>query len=105
MAPGGAEARAEGPQAERRRPTGGAVPDKMWFRLPRLQKFRLPDITASDLRSLGPTHQCVCGCTVFSTYVQFEDYEICWWALDVQCANCGNLLKAPCPVDKPDFQA
>ena len=61
----------------------------------------LPPIQASDFRSIGPTHQCVCGCTVFSTYVQFEDYEICWYALDVQCANCGNLLKAPCPIDKP----
>lgn len=79
----------------------------MWFRLLRLLKNNtaLPPIQASDLRSLGPTHQCVCGGTVFNTYVQFEDFEIVWWGLDVQCASCGNLLKAPCPIDKPDFQA
>jgi len=70
----------------------------MWLRLPRLRKNSLPPIQASDLRGVGPTHQCVCGCTVFSTYVQFDNYEICWYALDVQCANCGNLLKAPCPI-------
>lgn len=77
----------------------------MWFRLLRLLKNResLPPIIAADLRSIGPTHACTCGCTVFNTYVQFEDYEISWYALDVQCANCGNLLKAPCPVDKEEF--
>lgn len=76
------------------------------FRLLRLLKNRpsLPPIQATDLRSVGPTHACVCGCTVFLTYAQFEDYEICWYALDVECANCGNLLKAPCPVDKPEFE-
>lgn len=62
----------------------------------------LPPIQAADLRSIGPTHACSCGCTIFSTYVQFDDYEISWYALDVQCANCGNLLKAPCPIDKPE---
>ena len=77
----------------------------MLLRLLRLLKDNpLPPIIAADLRSVGPTHACTCGCTVFSTYVQFEDYEICWYALDVQCANCGNLLKAPCPVDKPEFE-
>lgn len=74
----------------------------MTFRLLRLLLNRpsLPPVQASDLRSIGPTHACVCGCTVFNTFVQFEDYEISWYALDVQCANCGNLLKAPCPLDK-----
>ena len=77
----------------------------MLLRLLRLLKTEsLPPIVAADLRTLGPTHACSCGCTVFSTFVQFEDYDISWWALDVQCANCGNLLKAPCPVDKPEFE-
>ncbi len=77
------------------------------LRLLRLLKYRqsLPPIVAADLRSIGPTHACTCGCTVFNTYVQFENYEISWYALDVQCANCGNLIKAPCPLDKEDFQA
>ena len=75
------------------------------FRLLRLLKYSqdIPPIQASDLRDVGPTHQCVCGCTVFNTYVQFENYEIVWYALDVQCANCGNLVKVPCPVDKEEI--
>ena len=73
----------------------------MWFRLPTLRKNRVP-IKASDLRSLGPIHQCVCGSTVFVCYVQFEDYDISWWGLDAECASCGNLVKAPCPVDNPE---
>ncbi len=31
-----------------------------------------------------------------------EDYDIAWWHLDGTCANCGNLLTIPCPVDNPD---
>jgi hypothetical protein len=78
----------------------------MGLRLLRLRKNKhsLPPIQASDLRSIGPTHTCVCGCTVFTTYVQFENYDIVWYALDVECANCGNLLKAPCPIDNPENQ-
>jgi hypothetical protein len=67
-------------------------------------KSSLPPIRATDLRSVGPTHTCVCGSSVFTTYVQFENYEIVWYALDVECANCGNLLKAPCPLDNPEAQ-
>ena len=74
------------------------------LRLLSLRKNNIPPITAADLRSIGPTHACSCGCTVFSTFVQFENYEIAWYALDVQCANCGNLLKAPCPIDNPSAE-
>ncbi len=76
---------------------------RMLFRLLRLRKYTpFPPITAADLRSLGPTHSCSCGCTVFNIYAQFDDYNISWWALDGQCANCGNLVKVPCPVDKEE---
>ena len=74
------------------------------LRLLTLRKNNIPPIQAADLRSIGPTHACSCGCTVFNTYVQFENYEIAWYALDVQCASCGNLLKAPCPIDNPEAQ-
>ena len=79
---------------------------RMWFGLLRLLKYRqtLPPITAADLRTLGPVHACSCGCTVFSIYAQFEDYDISWWALDATCANCGNLVRIPCPVDKDEHQ-
>ena len=78
------------------------------LRLPTLRKNRkiyvqmLPEKFATDLRNLGPTHICTCGCTVFETIVSFEDYEISWWFLEGTCLNCGNKLTLPCPVDKPE---
>ena len=78
------------------------------FRLPTLQKNTevilqlLPDEFATDMRDLGPTHICPCGCTVFETLVSFENYEISWWFLDGKCLNCANLVKLPCPVDNPE---
>ena len=78
------------------------------LRLPRLRKKKriwiqfLPDVKAADLRSLGPTHVCPCGCTIFHTMVQFDNYELSWWYLDGECANCGNQVKLPCPVDRPE---
>jgi hypothetical protein len=74
----------------------------MLFRLLRLLKYStpLPPIQAANLRTLGPVHVCSCGSTVFSIFAQFEDYEIAWWGLDGSCANCGNLVKVPCPIDK-----
>jgi hypothetical protein len=35
----------------------------------------------------------------------FEDYELVWYFLDATCVNCGNLVVAPCPVDKDATQA
>ena len=77
----------------------------MMLRLLRLLKYKqmLPPIVAADLRTLGPVHACSCGCTVFNIYAQFDNYEISWWALDGQCASCGNLVKVPCPVDKEEI--
>lgn len=76
----------------------------MLFRLLRLLKYStpLPPIQAANLRTLGPVHACSCGSTVFNIFAQFEDYEIAWWGLDGSCANCGNLIKAPCPADKEE---
>jgi hypothetical protein len=34
----------------------------------------------------------------------FEDYELVWYFLDATCVNCGNLVIAPCPVDKDESQ-
>ena len=76
----------------------------MLFRLLRLLKYStpLPPIQAANLRNLGPVHACCCGSTVFNIFAQFQDYEISWWGLDGSCANCGNLVKVPCPVDDPN---
>ena len=78
------------------------------LRLPRLRKKKLvwvqllPQIKAADLRSLGPTHICPCGCGIFNTLVQFEDYNLVWWFLEGECVNCGNQVTLPCPVDRPE---
>jgi hypothetical protein len=73
------------------------------FRLPTLPRFKnkIPDVFGSDLRSMGPIHVCSCGSEVFNIMASFEDYEIVWWFLDGNCANCGNLVTIPCPADKP----
>lgn len=80
------------------------------FRLPTLPKFlrrkrlqyTLPEPFGTDMRSLGPTHVCSCGCEVFNIMATFEDYEIVWYFLDGTCVNCGNIVKVPCPADDPN---
>lgn len=77
------------------------------LRLLHLQKNNveiLPEIFGTDLRDIGPVHICTCGCTVFKVLASFEDYEIVWWFLDGECANCGNLVRIPCPIDKDEAQ-
>jgi hypothetical protein len=73
------------------------------FRLPTLRKNKekLPPKFGTDLRSLGPLHACPCGSKVFSILATFDNFEISWYMLDATCANCGNLIVVPCPVDDP----
>ena len=47
-------------------------------------------------------HECVCGCNVWKVAVAFQDYEIAWYALDMECLNCGTRAKAPTPLDKEE---
>ena len=68
----------------------------------RWRRNTLPEPFGADLRGLGPVHACTCGCTVFNIMAAFEDYDIAWWHLDGTCANCGNLVTIPCPVDNPE---
>jgi hypothetical protein len=50
-----------------------------------------------------PTNACVvCGGNVMVVKVVFEDYEIAGYLLDAECADCGSLLTAPCPLDRPE---
>lgn len=77
----------------------------MRFRLLTLRLFRrtedLPEAFGSDLRAFGPLHVCPCGSQVFNVMASFEDYELSWYFLDATCVSCGNLVLAPCPIDKP----
>ena len=69
------------------------------------RKQMLPEKFAADLRAIGPTHVCSCGCNVFKSLIAFDDYEISWWYLEGECLNCDAKVILPCPVDKPGFQA
>lgn len=62
----------------------------------------LPELFGADLRALGPTHVCSCGCDVFNVMARFQDYELVWYFLDATCVNCGNIVVVPCPVDDPN---
>jgi hypothetical protein len=64
----------------------------------------IPDKQAADLRAVGPTHVCICGCDVFKSLVSFDDYELAWWYLEGECLNCDAKVILPCPVDKPGYQ-
>lgn len=48
------------------------------------------------------THVCICGSRVFNLQVVFDEYEISWYNLEMECAVCGTLWTAPTPVDNPD---
>lgn len=61
-----------------------------------------PDYNEStDIRFLGPAHECVCGSNLWNVKVMFEDFEISAYFTDMECAFCGTLAKAPTPVDRP----
>ena len=34
--------------------------------------------------------------------VEFEDYEISGYMLDMECLECGSLAIAPTPIDSPE---
>lgn len=53
-----------------------------------------------DARGI-PTRVCVtCGSDLFTVQVTFdEDYEICAYLLNCECAYCKTKLTAPTPLD------
>ena len=56
-----------------------------------------------DLR--GPaTHECTCGCSLWNIKASFEDDEISFYYLDMECALCGNLATAPYPGWREDWE-
>jgi len=38
----------------------------------------------------------------FTIMASFYDYELSWYHLDGECANCGNLVIVPTPLDRPE---
>ena len=63
--------------------------------------YKLPPKFGTDLRSMGPTHTCTCGCTIFRVACSFEDNEISFYFLDAECLSCGNLVIVPTLEDEP----
>ena len=55
-----------------------------------------------DIRSMGPTHVCICGSLLWKVDVIFRDYEIAAYMVDMVCALCGTLATAPTLVDMPE---
>lgn len=54
-----------------------------------------------DLRGV-PANACpACGSRVLTVQAIFDNYDIAAWFVDAQCAECGTLLTAPCPPDRP----
>lgn len=57
---------------------------------------------ATDIRFMGPVHECVCGSNLWNLKVMFEEYEIAMYFMDMECALCGTKAIAPTPLDNPD---
>ena len=49
------------------------------------------------------THECICGSKTFWVAVQFDDYEIGMYSLDMNCVECHARYLAPTPIDHPDY--
>ena len=54
---------------------------------------------AMDIRGT-PTHVCPCGSNVWNLKASFEDYQIAYYMLDMECVTCGSVATAPTPIDK-----
>jgi hypothetical protein len=61
-----------------------------------------PDYTGSMDYAHLVCHECpVCESNLWNVKVQFEDYEISQYLLDMECSICGTYAKAPTPLDRP----
>jgi len=65
---------------------------------------RAVETPAPQLDARGmPTHACpLCACNVLVVRAVFSGYDIAAWFTDAQCSNCGTLVTAPCPPDRPE---
>ena len=55
-----------------------------------------------DARGI-PTSECPdCGGNILRIDAIFDqDYEVAFYMLDAECAQCGTLVTAPTPLDLP----
>jgi len=58
-------------------------------------------VSPLDLRDKDkPIHVCICGSMLWNLKVMFDDYEISFYFLEMECAECGALATAPTPIDR-----
>lgn len=61
-----------------------------------------PDYTGNMDHENEIHHECpVCESNLWNLKVQFEDYEIASYLLQMECAICGSYALAPTLADKP----
>ena len=68
------------------------------------QSFRTlkPDYTGTMDHENEIHHECPkCESNLWNVKVQFDDYEIASYLLEMECAICGTYALAPTPLDKP----
>lgn len=58
---------------------------------------------AMDLRGT-PTHECICGSTIWNIKAIFDNFEIVTYFLDMVCDNCGSYATAPTPLDSEGME-
>lgn len=56
---------------------------------------------AMDYRG-EPTEVCPCGSYLWNIKAAFNNYELAYYYLDMECAVCGSLATAPTPADMPE---
>ena len=55
---------------------------------------------AADLRDVGPVLDCICGTNLWRILGSFDESgELSFYFLDIVCAGCGAVAKAPTPDD------
>lgn len=56
--------------------------------------------SAADLRDVGPVLDCICGTNLWRILGSFDESgELSFYFLDIVCAGCGAVAKAPTPDD------
>ena len=59
--------------------------------------------SAADLRDVGPVLDCICGTNLWRILGSFDESgELSYYFLDIVCASCGAIAKAPTPEDAAD---
>lgn len=61
------------------------------------------DQATNDYRWVGPTHVCVCGCSLFHVVASFDEGVVAFYFTTAMCVGCGALVTVPTEVDENVF--